>query len=140
MSLGHRSRRIGPEREWPRPCPPAPLDGATVQAIRSRDRSRLDDETFGHASKLGGGHPRMRKQCPFGGAVCVRSPGEESPQRKEGGIPWGEWDAATSDTAVRGWVGCRNAESNVRPGKSIRNITRPSKQTHQAVTDISIES
>ena len=48
---------------------------------------------------------------------------------KEGGIPWGEWDAATRDTAFRG-VGrvpqCQNRMFG--RGKSIRNFTRPSKQ------------
>ena len=36
---------------------------------------------------------------------------------KEGGIPWGEWDAATRDTTFRGWVGCRNARIECSAGE-----------------------
>lgn len=73
-----------------------------------------------------------------------RAPGEErsvigraGPERKGGGIPWGEWDAATRDTAFRGWVGCRNARIEVRPGMSIRTIADRSKRSHLLLTDIS---
>ena len=67
-----------------------------------------------------------------GGTTAV---GEEaSPEEREGGIPWGEWDAATRDTAVRGWVGCRNARIDVRPVMSICDFRGASKRTHQSVT------
>lgn len=76
---------------------------------RGRDRTPstlagLSDERLRHVPTLE--VPPVREQCRSrirGGLVAlVACGGAEAPQRKKGGIPWGEWDAATSDTTLRG--------------------------------------
>ena len=67
-------------------------------------------------------------------AVRVGGPGEEPPQKKEGGIPWGEWDAATCDTTLRGVIGCRDARINVRPLMSICEFMQGSKQIQRGAS------
>ena len=74
-----------------------------------------------------------RRRLPSGeeGGVGARP-------KKVGGIPWGEWDAATRSTRFGGFAGSCNARIDVRPELSLRNIWQPSKRFPRFGGDISL--
>ena len=88
------------------PCAARRVRRSEPSATATAARSRLDDETVRACDDARQrGHPRTRQPCRIGGRPSGSAvAGEESPQSKEGGIPWGEWDAATSGTALRGVI------------------------------------